>query len=391
MAPLRGLRRPGYLANRRLPCLLGAVAVLWGACVPASHAQALSGPERVHSVWNALGQTRAELPASASAQPLPRAAPQALAVEHREAADRLLAGPGTVALLLLDRGRVVFEGYAQGATESDRLLSYSIAKSMTALAVGEALCAGRLRSLDDRAQSHAPELTGTAYGEATVRDLLRMASGAKAGTAALHGQPRAGATAALTRGQGSVRELLQEFGARDRALFGLVPPGQRFSYNNLDTDALARVVQGAVGEPFVAWFGRTVLARAAPEQSSFWALDAQGDVIAHAFYMATLRDWGRLAQGTLDLWKGRTGTGCLQQFVRDATSRQIATFHRDGFQGYGYQIWRDERMLPVESFWMLGFGGQRIGIDPVTERILITFAWQPQAEAFELFRRWARP
>lgn len=390
MPALRAPAAAGERGNRRPVTRSLASLLLSGLLLVPVHAQTLTGPGWIHSLWSTPGQRLAEWPAAAQTQPLAKASPQALAVEHREAAERLLAGPGTVALMLIDRGQVVFEGYAQGASESDRLLSFSIAKSMTALAVGEALCAGRLRSLDDLAKVHAPELAGTAYGEATVRDLLRMASGARAGNAALHGQPRPGATPALARGQGSVLEMLREFGDRDRTLFGPVQPGQRFSYNNLDTDALARVVQGAVGEPLPAWFGRTVLARVGPERSSFWALDARGDVIAHAFFMATLRDWGRLAQDTLDLWKGRAGSPCLQRFVRDATSRQIATYQREGFQGYGYQIWRDERLLPTESFWMLGFGGQRIGIDPATERILVTFSWQPQPEAFELFRRWAR-
>jgi hypothetical protein len=39
---------------------------------------------------------------------------------------------------------------------------------------------------------------------------------------------------------------------------------------------------------------------------------------------------------------------------------------------------------------MLGFGGQRIAIDPVADKMMITFAWSPEEQAFTLFNTWSR-
>ena len=52
------------------------------------------------------------------------------------------------ALALVDRGVLVFEGYgsSKGASPQGRFASYSVAKSVTALAVGEALCAGKIKA-----------------------------------------------------------------------------------------------------------------------------------------------------------------------------------------------------------------------------------------------------
>ena len=104
--------------------------------------------------------------------------------------------------------------------------------------------------------------------------------------------------------------------------------------------------------------------------------------------MATLGDWGRLALRVLALRGASTGDACMQAFVSDATRRQIPTGASGGFEGYGYQVWTDGRILPPESFWILGFGGQRIGVDPASGRILVAFAWQPDDGVFQLFRNW---
>lgn len=39
---------------------------------------------------------------------------------------------------------------------------------------------------------------------------------------------------------------------------------------------------------------------------------------------------------------------------------------------------------------MLGHGGQRIGIDPVSDKMLIAFAWSPEDQVLTLFNSWSR-
>lgn len=362
-----------------------ALAAFTAAAARAQPVPPLPAPEAVTRAWVSARGNRAEIPPAERPSVLPRAVPSpALAREAQAVLDR----PGTVALLLIDRGRVVFEGYDKGAVEADRLLSFSVAKTMTAIAVGEALCAGAVRSLDDRADAYADAVSGTARGEASVRDLLRMASGARGGEAGLHGQPRPGATADVMLGREAIGGQLREHGRRAATLFGEVRPGTRFAYSNLDTDALARVVEAAVGEPFPDWFGRTVMGPAQPEASSYWMLDRDGYAVAHAGFMATLRDWGRLALRVLALRGGEAGDDCMQTFLAEGTRRQLPTWAAGGFEGYGYQTWTDGPRLPSRSFWMLGFGGQRIGIDPAGGKILVSFAWRPEDAVFQLFRNW---
>ena len=80
-------------------------------------------------------------------------------------------------MLLVDRGKLVFEAYRGKDTEASRFYSMSIARSLTSLAVGKALCNGVLKSLDVRAGDVAPETKINSLGRRTIRHLLTMSSG----------------------------------------------------------------------------------------------------------------------------------------------------------------------------------------------------------------------
>jgi CubicO group peptidase (beta-lactamase class C family) len=93
--------------------------------------------------------------------------------------DDYLARQRIMGLIIIKDGVVQVERYQYDRKPTDRFTSHSMAKSITALAVGFAQQEGRIRSLDDRADQYAPKLRGTIYGDTPIRNLLRMASGAK--------------------------------------------------------------------------------------------------------------------------------------------------------------------------------------------------------------------
>lgn len=72
---------------------------------------------------------------------------------------------------------LLFEHYRYGRSDRDRLLSNSMAKTITALLVGIAISEGAIHSIDDTAAAYVPELAGTEYGATPLRALLQMSSG----------------------------------------------------------------------------------------------------------------------------------------------------------------------------------------------------------------------
>jgi CubicO group peptidase (beta-lactamase class C family) len=115
------------------------------------------------------------------AAPLPRAAEE-LALTYRHdgmvlsLADYLRRNP-TTSLLVARGGTILFEHYQYFRTDTDRFLSFSMAKTVTGMLIGIAVREGAIRSIDQPAADYVTELAGTEYGGTSIRNLLRMASG----------------------------------------------------------------------------------------------------------------------------------------------------------------------------------------------------------------------
>jgi CubicO group peptidase (beta-lactamase class C family) len=382
-----------------------AYAGVWESCVPLAlfvalaalnptplHAQqqGLQRPEASFGFWKDPAFRVKKLDPSSKVAEITRDLESADRAPLRKAAQELLDRPTTTALALVERGKLVFEGYAKGSGANDHFVGFSVSKSMTALAVGEALCAGKIRSLDDSASTYAPELAGTAQGESSVRHLLMMASGARAGSAETNGQPYVGATQSELRGTKSQLQNIREHGERATLLFSPVKPGARFAYSNLDVSALGAVLRGATGVSFNDWFQQSVVETAGLASNSYWHVDREDHAINYAFYSASLQDWVRLALRYRAILKGETGEECLRAFLQDGTKGRIATHVRTGFAGYGYLVWTDYQYGARSAFWMLGFAGQRIAVDLASDRMLVKFAWMHDDAEFAFFANWVR-
>ena len=84
----------------------------------------------------------------------------------------------TRAVLVLKDGRIVAERYAPGYHENTRFVSWSMAKTITAVMIGQLVADGRLR-LDESVPIPAWQRAGDPRGEITLRQLLQMRSGLK--------------------------------------------------------------------------------------------------------------------------------------------------------------------------------------------------------------------
>ena len=91
-------------------------------------------------------------------------------------ADYLSRNPVT-GLLIAKDDQILCEHYQYGRTDRDRLISQSMAKSITAMLIGIAIGDGAIKSVDDTAETYVPGFKGTEYGKTPIRDLLHMSSG----------------------------------------------------------------------------------------------------------------------------------------------------------------------------------------------------------------------
>ena len=330
-------------------------------------------PATILGYWDRVAGALHILPPAGSIRPLPESS-------DRQAADRIAASAksyldNTLSLLIIDNGQVLFEGYANGAKKEAPLRSYSMTKSFVALAVGEALCAGKIRSLDDKAVTYVPALEGTAHGAATIRNLLKYTSGAEDpggdGFTGTHSQDDF--RAVLFRKM-SLMDMLKRHSSRSRW-----EQGQKFIYNGLDSQALAFVVRGATGLPIQRWFEETVWQKAGGEFRAGWFVDREGNGVAEILFLATARDFARIGLYVQERLMGKVDDPCVSAFLRDAAQPLTAKGYWPAAPHFGMGIHTGLDGNP----WIMGHGAQRIGINPKTGRVLSTNGFREWDRSFD--------
>jgi len=312
---------------------------------------------------------------SASPMPLPKADAEpayiwAIKDERNLRVDDYLARQRIMGLLIIKDGVVQVERYQYDRTPSHRFLSNSMAKSITSLAVGIALHEKRIRSLDDTAETYAPKLAGTLYGRTTIRNLLRMASGARF-TEEYDGKDDAARFGAAVSRAG-IEEAAKTVTEEE------APQGTRFSYSSAQTHILGAVMRGATGMNLSEYLTPRLWQAIGAETSAFWRTDRTGLELAGGNFNATLRDFGRLGIVLANDGARPDDPERKQVLPRDylmeATDWQRAPeAFRPGkatpYYGYGYKFW----LFPGKQrrFALLGVYGQMIFVDPQLKLVMV--------------------
>ena len=129
-------------------------------------------------VWLTAPPVQAQQQAARQASLAPQAMQAADALfGEGEDGDTALVGE-TRALLVLKNGKIIYERYGQDFGRDTKLISWSMAKSFSAVLTGLMVADGKL-ALDEPAPVPVWQRSGDPRGHITVRHLLHMASGLK--------------------------------------------------------------------------------------------------------------------------------------------------------------------------------------------------------------------
>jgi len=245
--------------------------------------------------------------------------------------------------------------------ENSRPSSASMAKSLTALTVGKALCSGAIKNLDDEAGAYSARLKGTSWGNAKIRHILAMASGSSNPIYTPTGSPTP-EVQAETLAKSYSGTMTHEFASlMKKADQKYSESGQQGIYNNLDTLALALLVEDATGEKFLNFFQREIWHASGSSQRGTWSHNSHGQVAAFSGYTAHPYDWIRVGTYVLE---ERAKDTCFGNYLKEATKVQSRIKLPNGTAPYGFQIWLG--CGGTDAFCFVGHGGQRVVMSPST-------------------------
>ena len=303
--------------------------------------------------------------------------------------DYLERNPVTGLLIARD-DLILVERYQYGRTDRDRLMSQSMAKSITGMLIGMAIGEGAIKSIDDAADTYVPGLKGTEYGATPIRALLHMSSGVRIGE---ESDEAKGSGDDLDRLWGDmVRKhwFSQKGTVASIAQFNqrIAPPGTQFRYASIEADVLGLVLRYATGKSLSAYLQEKVWQPIGTEADAKWLIDAEGHEVAHGFFNAVLRDYARLARLLAHdgAWEGKQIIPA--QWMIDATTVSASETYLakvEGGFGYGYQVY----LFPGSrrQFALLGHLGQRILVDPPSKLVMVQTAVDEKSP--EIWRLWS--
>jgi len=290
----------------------------------------------------------------------------------------------TRALLVMRDGEIVAERYAPGFGPDTKLLSWSIAKSVTAVLVGLMVADGRL-AIDAPVPVAAWSQPGDPRGKITLRQLLQMTSGLDH---VEDGEP-------IQSGD-TVRMLFTD-GAQDmRAYAEAKPlgqaPGAHFDYSTgssiILSDLMTRMLTNSsdpdVRRRAMAMFidGRLKAPGKLPSLTPEY--DAAGTMIGGSMMHMTARDYGRFGELLRRQGRGPSGHQILPEkwvdFMRTPSKRIPA---------YGAHLWLNREgsesalmpgLAPTSLFGCVGHNGQYILVSPSQRLTVVRIGMSPHKE-----------
>jgi CubicO group peptidase (beta-lactamase class C family) len=274
-------------------------------------------------------------------------------------------------LIAAQEDKILEERYPRMRLPSDKFTSFSMAKSITSLLVGIALDEGKIKSLDDIASQYVPAIADSAYGNISLRHLLRMSSGMSY-SENYSGRDDNARMSGYLESQGALTAINVFKGKPFHT------PGSKFNYAGIESVVLSQVVAHVTGQPVCKYMQEKLWVPIGAQDSGTWQLDGSEQAMGQMGFAATARDWVRL--GLMIVNDGKVGDRQVisKSYLDEATrmSVQPEHFHKGNgvnrLYGYGYQFWLHSEDQPV----MLGVYGQHLFMDRSRKAVLlITSAW----------------
>ena len=267
----------------------------------------------------------------------------------------------TNAFLIIRNGKITFEQYWNGKTKSTVLPSYSVAKTMTSLVIGQLIDEGKIKESDTFVSVLPQFKAGTSFDKVTIKDLLDMNSGI--GVSDNYPTGPSGWGVAIAQMYASTD--IDWFVMHNRKM--TEEPGTFPEYRSVNTQLLGLIVQKVTGQRLADAFSERVWQKVGADFNATWNVDrVGGHEKAFCCFNATARDYARVGLALMTSepkiastsWKARLSTPAVTL---------------DYGWGYGAQMWHPYPSINL----MLGLHGQFIYQDALHDTVIVKLSDMP--------------
>jgi CubicO group peptidase (beta-lactamase class C family) len=275
--------------------------------------------------------------------------------------EQFLEETDTNAFLVIRKGKISYEKYFNGKKQSTILPSYSVAKTMTSLVIGQLIDEGKIKE-SDTFISILPEFKAdSSFDKVTIKDLLDMNSGIGVSDNYPSGPSGWGVAIAQMYASTDVNWFLKN----NRKM--REEPGTFPEYRSVNTQMLGLIIQKITGRYLAAEFTDRIWQKVGADYDATWNVDREGGhEKAFCCFNATTRDYARVGQALMSgdpkiastSWKARLSTSAVKL---------------DYGWGYGAQMWHPFPGINL----MMGLHGQYIYMDALNDTVIVKLSDMP--------------
>lgn len=275
--------------------------------------------------------------------------------------DEFLANTQTNAFLVIRGGKITYEKYLNGKSESTVLPSYSVAKTMTSLVIGQLIDEGKINERETFV-SILPEFkAGTSFDLVTIKDLLDMNSGIGVSDNYPSGPSGWGVAIAQMYATTDMNFFIKNNRKMRES------PNSFPEYRSVNTQLLGLIIQKITGNRLADEFSARIWKKVGAQYDATWNVDkVGGHEKAFCCFNATARDYARVGQA---LMSGSPAIASTSWKAR--LSNSVVTL--DYGWGYGAQMWHPYQGVNL----MMGLHGQYIYQDPLRDTVIVKLSDMP--------------
>lgn len=290
----------------------------------------------------------------------------------------------TDGIVVMHRGKIVYEKYFGALQETGQHAAMSMTKSLIGT-LGITMVAEGLIKPEIKVTFYVPELKNSAFGDATVREVLDMT------TALRFSEDYSDPNAEIWKFSAAGNPLPKPKNYEGpKTYYEYLPTvekkgihGEAFGYKTVNTDVLGWIIARVSGKNVAEVLSEKIWSKIGAEQDAYFSVDGVGTPFAGGGSNASLRDFARFGE----LIRNNGFANGKQILPKAAVDDIRKGGDKKAFAKAGYSLlegwsYRDMWWITHNShgaFMARGVHGQAIYIDPKAEMVIVRFASHPIA------------
>lgn len=275
--------------------------------------------------------------------------------------DQFLTKTHTNVFLVIRNGKLTYQKYLNGKNESTRLPSYSVAKTMTSLMIGQLIAEGKIKESDSFISFYPEFKAGSAFDKVTIKDLLDMNSG----IGVSDNYPTGPAGWGVAIAQMYATNNMEWFIKHNRKM--REEPGTFAEYRSVNTQLLGMIIQKVTGQRLSDYFSEHIWKVVGAQYEATWNVDKVGGYEkAFCCFNAAALDYARVGLAVMN-----QDPRIISPQWYDRISTPAVTL--DYNWGYSAQVWHPYPGINL----MLGLHGQFVYMDKAHNTVIVKLSDEP--------------